>query len=87
MTIVTGSLSPAPNSTGFARRTKLRPVCFTDASGRACARAKPGAMTMYGPCSSMVASIESVYSGSVAPVCTSRSPAAMTAERQSSAGT
>lgn len=87
ITIVTGSLSPAPNSTGAARRAKESPVRWTESSGRAWGRAKPGVRTMYGPWVSTVAIMASVYSGAVTPASTSSAPAARTAARQSSATT
>ena len=38
-----------PKATGWARRTHDIPVRCTATDGRACAKANPGATTMYGP--------------------------------------
>ena len=43
------------------------PVRVTEASGRACASANPGAMTMYGPCSSTTRIMASVYEAPATP--------------------
>lgn len=46
ITIRTGSFVSCPKVTGSARRTNDIPVRLTESSGRACASAKPGVMTM-----------------------------------------
>ena len=51
-TRLTGSLVPWPKATGVSKRTQEMAVRFTASDGRACAKAKPGATTMYGPLTS-----------------------------------
>jgi hypothetical protein len=59
-TTETGSLCGCPNATGCASVTTDSPSRSTEAPGRACAKARPGEITMYGPCSSTMATMASV---------------------------
>src|SRR6185312_8824685 len=58
-TTLTGSLCGCPNATGVDSVTTASPSPSTSGPGRACARARPGAMTTYGPCSSIMRIISS----------------------------
>ena len=58
-TTLTGSLCGCPNATGVASVTTASPSASTSGPGRAWASASPGAITTYGPCSSIIRIISS----------------------------
>ena len=58
-TTLTGSLCGCPKKTGVDSVTTASPSASTSGPGRACASASPGAITTYGPCSSIIRIISS----------------------------